>query len=124
MKMKQVIVLATAILSSTVATAADVAKITCDGKSDVVVSGTIEGIVTHGLPAVKDTAVSPMIPDTALHGLPPTTVTNDVATGAASGWNHKVECAEYKGKFWQWRIDKCTASDPKWVSPGLGKTLK
>ena len=33
------------------------------------------------------------------------------------------ECVEYTGKFWEWRISKCSSLNPDWKSPGIGKTL-
>lgn len=51
---------------------------------------------------------------------PNTTVTHEPS--AVSDWDVQTECYGYKGKFWEWRVNKCQIADPKWVSPGLGKT--
>lgn len=142
--MKRIVIIAALAASTVSAAEQDAALVSCEGKSQVAVMGRIDGVITKGLPPTHTdtqvevdvpTLVTPdmvadaakpespaksMISDDKLMGMPPTsTVGNPAPT-----WDVATECTGYKGKFWQWRIDKCQAADPKWVSPGLGKVNK
>ena len=142
--MKRIIIIAALAASTVSAAEQDAALISCEGKSQVAVMGRIDGVVTKGLPPTHTdtkvevevpTLVTPdMVADAAKPESPAKSmISNDKLMGmpaestvgsAKPDWDVATECTGYKGKFWEWRIKKCQDADPKWVSPGLGKTNK
>lgn len=130
--MKHTIILSIALFAATAhAGDQDIANISCDGKSDVIVSGRIDNVITHGKPPVHTDVAAPaptsMISDDKLLGMPATSTVGDAknagANATSTGWDFKAGCVDYKEKFWAWRISKCQSVDATWVSPGEGKYL-